>query len=793
MKKNISINISGIIFHIEEDGYEILRKYLDSITTYFSSFEDNSEILSDIESRIAELFLSKLNEGKQVITLEDVNSLMSTMGSVSDFKAAEEQEAAGITPIQTNEKTSSDNSSRRNTSKKLFRDQKRKILGGVCAGLGHYFNIDPVWPRLLFALLVLGSYGGLLLAYIILWILLPPSEELEDSDVKKMFRDSESKVIGGVASGVAAFFGTDKTLIRVLFVVFTIMGGIGFLTYIILWIALPEAKTITEKMQMQGEPVTLSNIESTVKKSINEKDSGEESLAAKIILFPFRLVALIINGLAKILGPVFSMGVEVLRVGFGVIISMTGIIIMFSLFMVLGIAFGLWNLDSNDLIPFHMGVKGLDLPMEAIRNTFPNWVLGMSFILVIIPALLITLLGISVIAKKIIFKPIVGWTLFVLFFVCLAVLSFKIPQTVYSFREEGTFRQEDVYETEGKTLVFNINEVGLEDYEMTSVRIIGYEGSDLRIVKRFEAQGPTRQSAVENAQSVTYQISKMDSIYTFDSNLTFNKGASFRAQRLKVDVYIPYNHPFVIDEYMWHIIENYRRYAYDSNGNQNTWIMTTSGLECASCTTSDSLKMRSESYELKDFNSIELTGLFNVRIERGDNYLVEIDGSPRQKERYDIYTQHKTLIIDYNNRSDNFWKNKVYDEDKISINIKMPEIRELDVKGAGKISFGNFRESDVEIKLTGAVMADGKLEATTLEVDLMGASFLDLEGTGTFIEANITGASGLRAYDYIVERAIVEAHGASSAKVNVSETLETNSSFASSISNRGNARIIKNR
>src|ERR1700741_3655678 len=92
MKKNISSNISGIIFHIEEDGYETLKKYLDSINKYFSSFEDSSEILADIESRIAEIFLSKLNEEKQVISAEDVTSLVATMGSVSDFKAAEEEE-----------------------------------------------------------------------------------------------------------------------------------------------------------------------------------------------------------------------------------------------------------------------------------------------------------------------------------------------------------------------------------------------------------------------------------------------------------------------------------------------------------------------------------------------------------------------------------------------------------------------------------------------------------------------------------------------------------------------------
>src|SRR3954462_8965682 len=130
MKKNISINISGIIFHIEEDGYETLKKYLDSINRYFSSFEDSSEILADIESRIAEIFLSKLNEEKQVITFEDVNSLVATMGSVSDFKAAEDQE-------QAEEQTTNSGSGEQQTgystpkntyspSKRLMRDKKRK-------------------------------------------------------------------------------------------------------------------------------------------------------------------------------------------------------------------------------------------------------------------------------------------------------------------------------------------------------------------------------------------------------------------------------------------------------------------------------------------------------------------------------------------------------------------------------------------------------------------------------------------------------------------------------------------
>src|SRR5687768_17204300 len=119
MKKNISINISGVIFHIEEDGYENLKKYLDSINKYFSTFEDSSEILADIESRIAEIFLSKLNEEKQIITAEDVSALVATMGSVSDFKAAEAQETE--TP-ETNAgpKTESQNAGKQESTGKSY-------------------------------------------------------------------------------------------------------------------------------------------------------------------------------------------------------------------------------------------------------------------------------------------------------------------------------------------------------------------------------------------------------------------------------------------------------------------------------------------------------------------------------------------------------------------------------------------------------------------------------------------------------------------------------------------------
>lgn len=789
MKKNISINISGIIFHIEEDGYETLRKYLDSIKRYFATFEDSSEILADIESRIAEIFLAKLNEGKQVITAEDVSSLMTTMGSVNDFKAAEEQEFAGDFTSSTKETTSESKSAPR----KLLRDQRRKILGGVCAGFAHYFNIDPVWPRLLFALLVLGSYGSLLIIYIILWIVLPASAELEEEpSVKKMFRDPERKVIGGVAGGVAAFFGADLAIIRLLFVIFAIFG-VGFLAYIILWIVLPEAKTITEKMQMQGEPVTLSNIESTVKKGLNEKEQGEESLLARIVLFPFRLIAMIIEGLTKVLGPLFKVIVDVFRVAIGLVFSLTGLAIMLSLLFTLGIIFGVFHLSDWGWWSDNVGEIGL--PLEAFRNTFPTWTVIFGFLVVFIPALFINLIGNSIIAKRITFNPLVGWSLFVLFFISVAAVGISVPQMVYSFKEKSEHKVEKTFPVNGKVAVLRINETGLDDYDMTSLLIKGYEGNDIKLFQRFKAQGNTRKVAAENAQMVEYKVEQQDSILLFDSNMTFKPEAKFRAQRLDMELYIPYNTLFVIEEPMWRIIDNwYEDYdGYIDSNFGKTWRMTTNGFECINCEhPSEEQKIRlSDQYGLQDFARVDLTGIFDVEITQGETYAVQLDGPEKEKSRYTIEREGETLIIDYRTNRKMFWERNILDEDKVKIKITMPALKELKAKGAGKIDFEGFNEEDTEIDLTGAMVAEGSLEARNLTIELTGATILELRGSGSFMEANATGASSLRAFNYEVDEAIIAARGVSSSKVNVSRKLQISKDITSSVSHRGDAEVIE--
>ncbi len=796
MKKNISINISGIIFHIEEDGYEILRKYLDSINRYFSSFEDNSEILADIESRIAEILLSKLSEGKQVVTADDVNALMATMGSVNDFKAAEEQEVGGSTAsAEQQQQRQQSGSSQQNINRKLYRDERRKILGGVCSGLAHYFNVDPVWPRLLFALLAFATYGGLVVAYIILWVIIPASNELEDeTSAKKMYRDKDNRVIGGVASGLAAFWGIDSTVIRVLFIGMTIFGGLGLFIYIIMWIALPEAKTITEKIQMSGEPVTLSNIESSVKKGLNEKDGTEESVFAKIILFPFRLIATLIDALAKILGPVFLLIVDIFRIGIGLCITLTGALMIFALVIAFGAIFGIFTVPlESRWSDWYM--QSPNFPIEIFRSSFPGWMAIFAFIAAFVPAFVMSLLGASIIARKIVFNSYVGWSLFVAFFVSAGVLAFTIPQMVYAFKQEGEYKVEQTFQIKG-TPVLRINEVGLDDYHVTDLAIRGYDGKELKLIERFEAQGNNRKIASENAQMIEYNVTQSDSIITFDSNITFKKDAKFRAQRLDMDLYVPINMPFIIEGGIWRLIDNRRDLDYYNDREDNqTWKVNERGvLECISCykTSSDGTRSSSsvrDELGLRDFNSVDLEGLLDVTIEKGDDWAVEIDGKDDEVRRYRIYTSGETLVVDYDNDRKGFWR-QGFEGHQIDLRITMPNLREVEASGGGKVRFRGFDEDEVSIRLSGAVEGNGGIDARSMNVKLVGASSLDLNGTGYFLDADITGACTLSAYGYEVREAEVEAHGASTAKVYVTEKLEISRGMASSVSHRGDPEVI---
>jgi len=189
MKKTVTINLADMVFHIDEDAYDQLKNYMDSIKVSLPNNESKEEIMEDIEARMAELFNDRLKSRKEVISYQDVQAIQEAMGAPSAFGEDDtEKSDANRPPPETNKAN-------------LYRDLEHNVVGGVCSGIGQYYNFDPIWLRLAFVLLIM-------------------------------------------------------------------LSGSGLLIYLILWVIIPGAKTPTQKMEMRGKRVTVSNIE----KNFNNRD-----------------------------------------------------------------------------------------------------------------------------------------------------------------------------------------------------------------------------------------------------------------------------------------------------------------------------------------------------------------------------------------------------------------------------------------------------------------------------------------------------------------------------------------
>ncbi|MFP4041223.1 MAG: PspC domain-containing protein [Bacteroidales bacterium] len=162
MKQMYSINLSGILFHIEEDAYNTLKTYLEEIGNQFQG-EEKNEITEEVEIRMAELFSEKINNQKQVISEEDVKEIIGIIGYPEDFSENHQN------------KNQEDNTMKE--TKRLYRDPDNRILGGVCGGLGAYLNVDPVLIRIIFIIIGLFFASGILI-YLILWLVTPLAETL---------------------------------------------------------------------------------------------------------------------------------------------------------------------------------------------------------------------------------------------------------------------------------------------------------------------------------------------------------------------------------------------------------------------------------------------------------------------------------------------------------------------------------------------------------------------------------------------------------------------------------------
>ncbi|HAN79486.1 MAG TPA: hypothetical protein DCQ31_17825, partial [Bacteroidales bacterium] len=248
MKKTFKININGSVFTIDDDAFEMLNNYIDRLKNKFTQRSQEAEVVTDIEARIAELFKDKLVNGKEVITLTDVKEVVSILGSPDQFDIENEEYTAADEYVGV-------------AGRKLFRDPDDRVLGGVSAGISHYFGIDPI-------------------------------------------------------------------IIRVIFAVSFFVFGSGFLIYIIMWAVIPEARTTSEKLEMKGEPVNVKNIERSIKHEYESVKSNFQNIRGSEFAGQTRdITRKTAGGIVTLL----SFIARVIVIFFGFIVVVTGVAILFSL------------------------------------------------------------------------------------------------------------------------------------------------------------------------------------------------------------------------------------------------------------------------------------------------------------------------------------------------------------------------------------------------------------------------------------------------------------------------------
>ncbi|MFW6289773.1 MAG: PspC domain-containing protein [Mariniphaga sp.] len=502
MKKTFTINISGTVFHIEEDAYEVLQKYLVNLKSHFGTDEEGKEILADIEARIAEIFTEKSSDDKMVITLLWVEEVIETMGTPEDFVEEEAEEDTAY-------------ASARKRKRRLYRDPEHRVLGGVCGGLGAYFNMDPVILRIIFIVLAFITTGAAVLAYIVLWIAVPKAvttaqrlemrgQEATVKNIEKSIRDEVKEVQESYKKfrqSDAYARGKKK------------MEGAGDVAFHILKLLLKIAVVILGVILMISGVLGLLGLISTL--TIGQSLVEGMPLAwGPDIHFPDVLMYLVDKGTV-------TLGVIIL--GFLIGIPMLAMI--------------------------YIGSK------MVFRYKSNNTMVG----LVMAGVWLIALIGLTFVSASQLrnFRNESS-----------VVVNNTVPcdtcQTLYLELAEDTYKgyaahswdlnHLKVMQARGEKIMLGTPQLDIEKAG----------GDEFVVTLRKASKGRTRDQARENAADLEYKFQLQDSVLLFDPYFFLDETDKWRDQRLSITLKVPEGKSIYLDEEMVDII-------YDIENVTNTW------------------------------------------------------------------------------------------------------------------------------------------------------------------------------------------------------------------------------
>ena len=589
MKKIININLSGRVIPIEDSAYDSLQRYIVSLRSYFANEEGRDEIINDIESRIAELMSDKIKKGASAITDADIEEIITSMGRIEDFEKAESAEPVGG-PGPSSQNTYTGYEQKRFKGR-LYRDMSDKMIGGVCAGIANYMNVDPAIVRLLFAIITFGGFGMGFFIYILLWIILP-ARDLDTYVGKRLFRNPEDRIIGGVAGGLAAYFNKQAWAIRLIFaaplilnIFFSIINGIFspwsynfrpvdvafgsltgtfIITYIILWIVLPEARSSFEKMEMRGEKVDVNRIRQNVQDGMsdfkNKAQAWGDEVKTSAQQFGQRA-----KEFASTRGPGFSSEVRQSASGIG---------------HAIGVVFKAFFLFIAGTIAFALFVVVLVFIMSGVAEPFKDFLLDGFWQTISLWGVLILFLAVPLIAiiTWIVRRAMrmrsqnryLGWTFSGLWFLGWVALGMFVSTTLSSVRRYDKIEQPVSIQTGFDKMVVRVNEPEIrysgtfdwldtdgEGFDLTEDSL-HYANVKLNVEKSEDSmyhvtlwkysRGRNRSEARQKAERIAYNISSLDSTLNLGSGLGIAKTQKFRGQQVLIEIKVPVGKRIYFDE-----------------------------------------------------------------------------------------------------------------------------------------------------------------------------------------------------------------------------------------------------
>ncbi|GAQ49390.1 conserved membrane hypothetical protein [Flavobacterium psychrophilum] len=396
-----------------------------------------------------------------------------------------------------------------------------------------------------------------------------PNYNYASSGSRKLYRDKENGIIGGVLAGLGYYFGIDKVWLRLIMLVLLLSFGTGFLLYIILWIVMPEAVTTTEKLEMQGEPINISNIEKKVKEEfenlsekfknadVNFKD-GMDTVSEKVKIFSNDFSDKMKSNSSRVGSNLGDVIISIL----GIFAKFLGaLIVMVASISLLGFFVASIVMLFSSTMPDSFALNYISTP---IGLETPLWIQGILFLLVFgIPFFFLLILGLKLLVTNLkSIGSIAKYSLLSLWIIALAILIVlgikeatqlafdgKVVQkqsinisptdTLFVKFKNNDFYSKDIdnhddfrlmQDEHGKEIVYS-NNVSIEI--MPTDEKLPY----LQIEKL--ANGKTPDEAQKRAEKIIYNLKIEGNKLILDNYLLHNVKNRFRDQRVALFLYLP--------------------------------------------------------------------------------------------------------------------------------------------------------------------------------------------------------------------------------------------------------------